>query len=122
MGLDKKTVQAGSCTTMKMPGGGGNGGLGEKTVQAGSCTTTPNPSKEEKVGMSKWRMTNPMRDLDDNQRKLLLAKVVKFAIVMVFKNHLYMFNGTTYIQLSGGPIGLRLTSVVARGGDGWVGW
>ena len=66
------------------------------------------------VHVSKWRSTNPERDLDESQKRLLLSKVVKVAIVSVFKNHLYMFNGETYLQLAGGPIGLRLTSIVAR--------
>ena len=56
-------------------------------------------------------MTNPEHDLSDMQKRTLLAKV---AIKSVFANHVYRFMGVTYLQLEGGPIGLRLTSVVAR--------
>ena len=58
--------------------------------------------------------TNPEGDLSAKQKKLIISKVVKIACLNVFKNHCYYFKGVRYLQLAGGPIGLRLTSIVAR--------
>ena len=63
---------------------------------------------------SKWSATNPEVDLDDTQKRLLLSRVVKTAVKVIFANHIYQFAGVLFIQLVGGPIGLRLTSIVAR--------
>ena len=63
---------------------------------------------------SKWSPTNPEVDLDDTQKRLLLSRVVKTAVNVIFANHIYQFAGVLFIQLVGGPIGLRLTSIVAR--------
>ena len=62
---------------------------------------------------TKWRSTNPERDLSVDQLRFLIAKVIKVATKTVFANNIYMFMGVTYLQLVGGPIGLRLTSMVA---------
>ena len=84
-------------------------------------STTPQVSQDgtqensgEGLGTTKWRASNPERDLTKDQLRYLLAKVLKVAILSVFRNHMYMFMGIVYIQLAGGPIGLRLTSMVAR--------
>ena len=83
--------------------------LSAKTVAPGSCSDTVQTPQ-----MTRWRMTNLMVDLDESQRRFILSKVVKIAVLRVFQNHVYKFNGMTYLQLAGGPIGLRLTSTVAR--------
>ena len=84
----------------------------ESDTQDPGQTTGPDPTTARLT--SKWRTTNPMSDLTEQQSRILLAKVVKFAVLTIFKNHVYSFNGQVYIQLAGGPIGLRLTSIVAR--------
>ena len=43
-----------------------------------------------------------------------MAKVVEVAVKTTFRNHLYQFEGKTYIQAEGGSIGLRLTGVVCK--------
>ena len=63
---------------------------------------------------SMWAATNPEEDLSEPEKRLLLAKAIKIAIITVFKNHVYQFGGRKFQQTSGGPIGLRLTSLVAR--------
>ena len=40
--------------------------------------------------------------------------MVKVAVKTTFRNHLYQFEGKSYIQAKGGSIGLRLTGVVAK--------
>ena len=62
----------------------------------------------------KWTETNPEMDLNKTQKRFLLATAVRLLIVLIFSNHLYQFAGVEYRQLLGGPIGLRLTSMIAR--------
>ena len=72
-------------------------------------------AKDSKVHtQSKWKMSDPELDLTASERRLLLSRVVKTVVKVVFANHVYQFAGVIYIQLEGGPIGLRLTSLVAR--------
>ena len=42
-----------------------------------------------------------------------MIPLVRLAVLTVFKHHTYQFNGVYYRQDGGGPIGLRLTSIVA---------
>ena len=63
---------------------------------------------------SLWQPTNPDQDLTASEKRRLIAKSVKLAIITVFRNHVYQFGERRYRQVSGGPIGLRLTSLVAR--------
>ena len=44
----------------------------------------------------------------------MIGKVVEVAIKTTFGNHIYLFHNKLFKQLKGGPIGLRLTGVVAR--------
>ena len=46
--------------------------------------------------------------------KLLVAAAISVGIKNVFKSHVYQFGGRIYQQIVGGPIGLRMTAVVAR--------
>ena len=71
------------------------------------------PQDKEMPPYSKWKSTD-IRTLTSQQKKLLLTRAVKTAVKVIFKNHVYQFGGVYYLQVSGGPIGLRLTSVVAR--------
>ena len=43
-----------------------------------------------------------------------VANVLEIAICSMFSNHVYRYGGRIYKQTKGGPIGLRLTGVVAR--------
>ena len=71
-------------------------------------------SKEEKkASLSKWAPTD-VASLSNKDKRKIIAKVIKVSIKTVFLHHMYQFRGQTYRQSSGGPIGLRLTSVVAR--------
>ena len=48
------------------------------------------------------------------EKKLVLAKVMKTAVLAIFKTHTYSFGSKYYLQAKGGPIGLRSTCCVAR--------
>ena len=62
---------------------------------------------------SKWRKTDPST-LTAEQERFLFSKMIEVAVLTVFRNHMYQFGGLSYRQLKGAPIGLRLTSIVAR--------
>ena len=83
----------------------------------------PGPTTEElrtkvtedgTLGPTKWTMTDTEKDLQPPQKRILLATAVRLLTILIFSNHMYQFGGVNYRQLIGGPIGLRLTSVVAR--------
>ena len=45
---------------------------------------------------------------------MLVAKVLEVATRATFGIHVYRYGGKNYRQMAGGPIGLRLTGVVAH--------
>ena len=71
----------------------------------------PEPADNDQ---SKWDHSNPPENLDEVQKRRLLATAVGIAVRTVFEHHTYSFGGIRYRQVLGGPIGLRLTSLVAR--------
>ena len=58
-----------------------------------------------------WRDTR--KEITSMERKRITAAVIETAVIVTMNTHLYSFMGHTYIQLSGGPIGLRLTAALA---------
>ena len=81
-------------------------------------TTTELAEKVNPDGVAprpgKWAPTNPEQELSKPQKRQLLATAVRLLVILVFSNHLYQFVGEEFRKLLGGPIGLRLTSVIAR--------
>ena len=69
---------------------------------------------DSKPKSSLWAPTDPDNELSDEDKRLLLSLVCKVATMQIFKHHTYSFGGVTRRQAKGGPIGLRLTSMVAR--------
>ena len=45
---------------------------------------------------------------------MLIAMAVQIGIIAIMNTHQYSFNGKTFLQKAGGPIGLRATCAVAR--------
>ena len=43
-----------------------------------------------------------------------MSKVIEIGIRTTFRNHVYQWGGEFYVQREGGPIGLKLTGVVAK--------
>ena len=56
----------------------------------------------------------PHVQLEDWERKKIVAGVLKLATRAMFRKHFYTFGGKTFQQTEGGPIGLRGTCAVAR--------
>jgi hypothetical protein len=48
------------------------------------------------------------------EKRLVVAKVMKTAVLAIFKTHTYSFSQKFYLQAAGEPIGLRSTCCVAR--------
>ena len=56
-----------------------------------------------------------MRDLSNQETRLLLAKVVEVGVrTVVKKTHIYNWKGELYLQLLGVPTGLSLSGVIGR--------
>ena len=82
----------------------------------------PDPAKQSsRTKESLWMESDPDNKLTEQEKRLLFSIVIKTAIRLIFKHHLYVFAGEARRQTKGGPIGLRLTSLVARiVMDGWM--
>ena len=48
------------------------------------------------------------------EKRLLIAKVLKTSVLAMFRTHTYSFGGKYFLQVKGGPIGLRSTCCIAR--------
>ena len=64
-------------------------------------------SKEEIM----WR--DARRELTEKEKRKILSHVMEVAVLVSMTTHLYSFGGKTYIQASGGPIGMRATASLA---------
>ena len=80
--------------------------LSTKLPEVSSTTSIPK--------VSKWAETDPDSDLSEEDKRLLFSLALGIAVRVVFRHHLYSFAGKSRRQSKGGPIGLRLTSLVAR--------
>ena len=58
--------------------------------------------------------TAARQDLTETQKRMLIAKVIEIAVLLVIRNHLYKWKGETYMQTLGVPTGLRLSGVIGR--------
>ena len=77
--------------------------------------TGEDPLSKDSGSVDQWEF----KDLGSNglmevEKKLVLAKVMKTAVLAIFKTHTYSFGSNFYLQAKGGPIGLRSTCCVAR--------
>ena len=53
-------------------------------------------------------------ELTKLEKRLVVATVMKKAVLMLFQSHVYSFGGKFFLQRKGGPIGLRSTCSIAR--------
>ena len=85
------------------------------SVQPPTTTTTTTTSSGQTTGLKKltYKWTTP-KPLTDKQKRRVIGCVIQIVVLAIFKNHCYQFRGRLYRQSKGGPIGLRLTSIVAR--------
>ena len=59
-----------------------------------------------------WRF--PKVEYTKHEKKKIVASMVQIGILVMFNTHVYGFNGKTFLQKEGGPIGLRSTCALAR--------
>ena len=52
--------------------------------------------------------------LTEEEKRKILAAVIRVAVEVLFSSHLYTFGSKTYLQKKGGPIGLGATCAIAR--------
>ena len=76
--------------------------------------TGEDPLSKERVCQDQWEFRNLENGLTKIERKLLLAKVMKTAVIAMFRSHTYSFGQKFFLQQVGGPIGLRSTCCIAR--------
>ena len=74
--------------------------------------TGAGPLGQERGDTEQWRFPNVK--LSEEDKKRIVAEVVKICTEMTFENHLYTFWGKIFKQRRGGPIGLRGTCAIAR--------
>ena len=67
---------------------------------------------KERGDQEQWRF--PKVKLTEAEKTEIVATVVSIATKFMFQSHMYTFAGKLYRHKSGGPIGLRGTSAVAR--------
>ena len=68
---------------------------------------TASPDNEEH-----WYFPNV--ELTELEKRMVVATVVKVGVLVMMNTHMYTWNGNTFLQKAGGPIGLRSTCAVAR--------
>ena len=74
--------------------------------------TGKGPLGKERGDQEQWRF--PRATLTGEEKKMIMAEVVKISTEIMFENHLYTFGGKVFRQKRGGPIGLRGTCAIAR--------
>ena len=76
--------------------------------------TGEDPLSKEQNSQDQWEFPHIPNGLTKKEKRLLVAKVMKTAVLAIFKTHTYSFNKKFFLQAKGGPIGLRSTCAVAR--------
>ena len=61
----------------------------------------------------RWEWSNEREPSEDEVRKLFTI-MIKDVVSFIMRNHVYTFDKKVYKQAKGGPIGLRLTGVLAK--------
>ena len=56
----------------------------------------------------------PEVELTELEKRMIVATVVKIGVLVMMYTHIYTWDGETYLQRAGGPIGLRSC---CKGGD-----
>jgi hypothetical protein len=59
-----------------------------------------------------WEFPNV--ELSKRDKRLVIATVMKIAVLVLFRTHVYTFGGDFFCKKQGGPIGLRSTCTIAR--------
>ena len=84
-----------------------------KTNKGRPPTITASGSEEQKEKRFKpWNL--PVTQPDERARRIMLREALRVALKVIMKNHVYTFDNEIRKQTKGGPIGLKLTGVLAQ--------
>ena len=84
-----------------------------KTNKGRPPTITASGSEEQKE--KRFKPGNlPVRQPDERARRIMLREALTVALTVIMKNHVYTFDNEIRKQTKGGPIGLKLTGVLAQ--------
>jgi hypothetical protein len=80
--------------------------------------TRPGITGEDPIGphpgdQNQWSFPPNVR-LTTREKRMIIATVMKIAVLVLFRTHVYEFGGKFFLQRKGGPIGLRSTCCIAR--------
>ena len=78
----------------------------------GSKPTIKTAETDEKK--ERWYYPTPPGKLTAPQKKRLLGCILQQMIKVIFTTHIYEFDGQLYLQLAGGPMGLRSSGPLSR--------
>ena len=76
--------------------------------------TGEDPLGRESGGQDQLEFPPLKNGLTELEKRLVMAKVMKTAVLALFKTHTYSFGEKFFLQMKGGPIGLRSTCCIAR--------
>ena len=68
--------------------------------------TGEDPMGPEVGNQDQWAYP-PNVKLTTREKRMVVATVMKIAVLVLFRTHVYEFGGKFYLQRKGGPIGLR---------------
>lgn len=84
-----------------------------KSKRGPKPTITASGAEEKKEKLFK-RWNPPEKQADEHTKRLMLREALHVALSVIMKNHVYTFNNEIEKQIKGGPIGLKLTGVLAK--------
>ena len=76
--------------------------------------TGEDPMSRDTGDQEQWCFPALGNGLTELEKRLVMAKVMRTAVLTIFKTHTYHFGEKYYLQEEGGPIGLRSTCSIAR--------
>ena len=65
--------------------------------------------------MKRYGPWTPPREKPDEQKvRQMFTEAMKIALLFIMENHVYTFDNEMKLQSKGGPIGLKLTGILAQ--------
>ena len=55
----------------------------------------------------------PKIEITELEERMVVATIVQIGVIVNMNTHQYSINGRTFLQMAGGPIGLRVTGAIA---------
>ena len=84
-----------------------------KTSRGRPPTITASGSEEQKEKRFKpWNL--PLMQPDEHMRRIMLREALRVVLTVIMKNHVFTFDNEIRKETKGGPIGLKLTGVLAK--------